>query len=38
VTLDDLRESPATRAQVKDGLDDILSKFAPMTLTTEGDE
>lgn len=37
VTLDDLRESPATRAQVKDGLDDILSKFAPMTLTTEGE-
>jgi hypothetical protein len=32
VTLDDLRESPAARAQVKDGLDDILSKFAPLSL------
>jgi hypothetical protein len=32
VTLNDLRESPAVRAQVKDGLDDILSKFAPLTL------
>lgn len=32
VTLDGLRESPSVRAQVKDGLDDILSKFAPLTL------
>jgi len=35
VTLDDLRESPSARAHVKDGLDDILSKFAPLTLTTD---
>lgn len=32
ITLDDLRESPSARAQVKDGLDDILSKFAPLSL------
>ena len=32
ITLDDLRESPAARAHVKDGLDDILSKFAPLSL------
>lgn len=38
ITLDALRESPAARAQVKDGLDDILSKFAPLSLNNEGDE
>lgn len=32
VSLEDLRESPSVRAQVKDGLDDILSKFAPLSL------
>ena len=38
VTLDGLRESPAVRAQVKDGLDDILSKFAPLNLTMSDEE
>jgi hypothetical protein len=38
VTLNDLRESPAVRAQVKDGLDDILSKFAPLNLTMSDEE
>ena len=32
VALSDLRESAAVRAEVREGLDDILSKFAPLTL------
>lgn len=35
VTLDALRESAAERADLADDLDDILGKFAPLTLTTE---
>lgn len=35
VTLDALRESSYSRLEVKDGLDDILSKFAPITLSAE---
>jgi hypothetical protein len=35
VTLDALRESSYSRLEVKDGLDDILSKFAPLTLAAE---
>lgn len=33
VDADTLRESEATRAQVKDGVDDILAKFAPRSTT-----
>lgn len=35
VTLDALRESAVERAELADDLDDILGKFAPLTLTTE---
>ena len=35
VTLDALRESSYSRLEVKDGLDDILSKFAPIVLSAE---
>lgn len=35
VTLDALRESSYSRLEVKDGLDDILSKFAPIDLSAE---
>lgn len=38
VTLDALRESAAVRAEVRDGLDDILSKFAPLNLSNEEDD
>jgi len=35
VALSDLRESAAVRADVRDGLDDILSKFAPLNINIE---
>lgn len=36
-SLTDLRDSAVARADTRDDLNDILSKFAPITLTTEGD-
>jgi hypothetical protein len=38
VSLDALRESPSVRSEVKDGLDDILSKFAPLSTMEDDDE
>lgn len=38
VSLETLRESAYARSEVKDGLDDILSKFAPLNLTGDNDE
>lgn len=38
VTLETLRESSYARSEVKDGLDDILSKFAPLNLNPSEDE
>lgn len=35
VTLDTLRESPAERAAVHDGLDELLSRFAPLSVSDE---
>lgn len=35
VTLDALRESSYSRLEVKDGLDDILSKFAPLSFAAD---
>lgn len=38
VTLDALRESAYERAEVRDGLDDILSKFAPLKMSADDEE
>ena len=38
VALSDLRESASVRADVKDGLDDILSKFAPLNINVDDEE
>lgn len=38
VTLDALRESPVERAEVRDGLDELLSRFAPLGVSADDEE